>query len=198
MTDSNWIARDQGRPKRVRIVLGIFALSAVLVGGASTFDLRVNWTESMPRGIYQRMEPALERGAWVAVCLEGDAAELARERGYVIDGSCPSGLTPIFKRLVGVPGDRIRVAMDGVAVNGAAVADSELAEVDSRRRPLEHTAQGELVLTEGRYFVMGMNASRSWDSRYFGAVSARQIVAGAKPLWTFGGGEKRDLGPGLN
>jgi type IV secretory pathway protease TraF len=33
--------------------------------------------------------------------------------------------------------------------------------------------------------VMGMNPSRSWDSRYFGAISAHQIVAGARPLWTF-------------
>jgi len=183
--DSNWIARDPGRPKRVRIVLAIFASSALAVGAASAFDLRVNWTESMPRGIYQRMEPTLERGAWVAVCLDGAAADLARERGYVIDGSCASGLAPIFKRLVGVPGDRVAVAMDGVAVNGAAVPHSELTEVDSRGRPLEHTGEGEIILSEGRFFVMGMNPSRSWDSRYFGAVSANQIVAGARPLWTF-------------
>jgi len=166
-------------------VLAIFASSAVLVGAAGAFDLRVNWTESMPRGIYQRMEPAPERGAWVAVCLEGAAAELARDRGYVIDGSCASGLAPIFKRMVGVPGDRIEVATGGVAVNGAAVPESELKPVDSRGRPLEHASEGEFVLPEGRFFVMGMNPSRSWDSRYFGAVSAQQIVAGARPLWTF-------------
>jgi len=183
--DSNWISRDPGRPKRVRIFLGIFGLSAVIVGGGIAFDLRVNWTESMPRGIYQRVQPVFERSAWVAVCLEGDAAELARERGYVIDGSCPSGLTPIFKRLAGVPGDRVRIAMDGVAVNGAPVPDSGLKEVDSRGRLLAHIAQGEFLLSEGRFFAMGMNPSRSWDSRYFGAVSAHQIIAGARPLWTF-------------
>ena len=110
--DSNWISRDSGAAKWVRIVLGIFTLSAVLLGATSAFDLRVNWTESMPRGIHQRVRPAVERGAWVAVCLESDAAELARERGYVIDGSCPSGLTPVFKRVVGIPGDRIRIARD--------------------------------------------------------------------------------------
>jgi hypothetical protein len=71
----------------VRIVLGIFTLSAILVGPASAFVLRVSWTESMPRGIHQRVRPALERGAWVAVCLESNVAELARERRCVIDGS---------------------------------------------------------------------------------------------------------------
>jgi conjugative transfer signal peptidase TraF len=185
VTDSNWLARDLRRPKRVRIVLAIFATSAVLVGAAGVFDLRVNWTDSMPRGIYQRMEPVFERGAWVAVCLEGRAAKLARGRGYVIDGPCASGLAPVFKRVVGVPGDRIEVAAGGVVVNGAAVAHSELQEVDSQGRSLEHAAEGEFVLPEGHFFVMGMNPSRSWDSRYFGAVSAHQIVAGARPLWTF-------------
>jgi len=110
--DSNWISRDFGAAKWVRIVLGIFTLSAVLLGATSAFDLRVNWTESMPRGIHQRVRPAVERGAWVAVCLESAAAEVVWERGYVIDGSCPSGLTPVFKRVVGIPGDRIRVARE--------------------------------------------------------------------------------------
>ena len=169
----------------MRIFLGIFGLSAVIVGGGIAFDLRVNWTESMPRGIYQRVQPVFERSAWVAVCLEGDAAELARGRRCVIDGSCPSGLTSVFKRVVGILGDRIQVAMDGVEVNGAAVRNSELKEVDSRGRLLAHIAQGEFLLSEGRFFVMGMNPSRSWDSRYFGAVFAHQIVGGARPLWTF-------------
>jgi conjugative transfer signal peptidase TraF len=143
------------------------------------------------------VRPVVERGARVAVCLESAAAELARKRGYGIDGSCPSGLTPVFKRVVGIPEDRIRVAMDRVAVNGAAVRNSELKEVDSPGLPLEHTAEGEIVLTEGRFVVMGMNPSRSSDSRHFGAVSAHQVVAGARPLWTFLGGGRGGLGAGL-
>ena len=185
MTDSNWFSRDFGSRKGVWIALGILAMSAVILVVTRAFDVRVNWTESMPRGVYQRTDPALERGAWVAVCLEGKAAQLARERAYVIDGSCASGLTPVLKRIVGIPGDRIDLAIDGVAVNGAPLPDSALKEVDSRGRPLERAAEEEFVLPEGRYFVMGMNPSRSWDSRYFGAVSEHQIVAGARPLWTF-------------
>jgi conjugative transfer signal peptidase TraF len=185
LIDSNRMAPSSRRSKRTRTVVGILALSGLIVGVASAFGLRVNWTESMPRGIYQRVQPVLERGAWVAVCVDGDAAELARERGYVIDGSCPSGLTPIFKRLAAVPGDRVRIERDGVAVNGAPVPGSELKEFDSRGRSLEPIAQGEFLLTEGQFFVMGMNSPRSWDSRYFGAVSAHQIIAGARPLWRF-------------
>ena len=39
--DSNWISRDFWTPDRLRIVLGIFNLSAALLGVANLFDLRV-------------------------------------------------------------------------------------------------------------------------------------------------------------
>ena len=143
--------------KRVRTVLGIFTLSASPLGAAATFDLRVNWAELMPRGIDQRVAPALERCAWVPVCLERDAADLSRERGYVIDASCPNGLTLVFKQVVGIPGDRIQVARDCLDVNGAVILDSERKELDSLGLPLEHTAESEIVLTEGRFFVTETN-----------------------------------------
>jgi conjugative transfer signal peptidase TraF len=169
---------------RVRIVVSILAASALLVGVGLALDVRVNWTASMPRGLYQRIDPVLERDAWVAICLEGEAAHIAEARGYVIRGTCPSGLTPIFKRVAAVPGDRVALSPAGVRINGEPVAASGLKPIDSRGRPLEHASEGELVLADGRYFVLGMNAEQSWDSRYFGAVSAQQIIAGAKPLWT--------------
>ncbi len=168
---------------RVRIVVSILAASALLVGVGLALDVRVNWTASMPRGLYQRVDPVLERDAWVAICLEGEAAHIAETRGYVIHGECKSGLTPIFKRIAAVPGDLVGLSVDGVRINGEPVKASDLKEIDSRGRPLEHAREGEIVLADGRYFVLGMNTERSWDSRYFGAVSAHQIIAGAKPLW---------------
>jgi conjugative transfer signal peptidase TraF len=182
--DSIPVARDPGRPMRVRIVVSILVASALLVGVGLALDVRINWSASMPRGVYQRTDPVLERDAWVAICLEGEAAHIAESRGYVIRGACPSGLTPIFKRIAAVPGDRVALSEAGVRINDASVAESALATVDSRGRPLEHVEEGELVLADGRYFVLGMNAERSWDSRYFGAISAQQIIAGARPLWT--------------
>lgn len=160
------LAHDATRPRRVRFVLSILAASALLVIAADAFDLRLNWTESMPRGLYQRVDPALVRGEWVAVCLAGDAARFARERAYVIDGSCPSGLSEIVKRIAAIPGDRIAVERSGVRVNGRPVEGSEIQDRDSRGDPLPHAAEGELVLAEGRYFVMGAKLERSWDSRY--------------------------------
>ncbi len=178
-------AHDLGRRRRVRIVASILSASALLVAVASAFELRVNWTESMPRGLYQRVDSALVRGELVAVCLAGEAARLARERSYVISGSCESGLAEIVKRIVAIPGDRVELGRDGVRVNGEPIAGSELLDRDSQGEPLAHAEEGEIVLAEGRYFVMGTNVRRSWDSRYFGPIAREQIVGGARPLWTF-------------
>ncbi len=177
--------RRAARAKRVRIVAAIFAASALLVGISQAFELRINWTESMPLGLYQRVDPALVRGEWVAVCLNGEAARIARERHYLIAGSCPSGVTEIVKRIAAIPGDRIELGPYGVRVNGEAIPSSELLDRDTQGAPLSHADEGEFVLAEGRYWVMGTHVRRSWDSRYFGPIAREQIVGGARPLWTF-------------
>lgn len=173
------------RAKRVRLLVAIFAASALLVGVSTALELRINWTESMPLGLYQRVDPALVRGEWVAVCLDGEAARVARDRAYVIAGSCASGVTEIVKRIAAVPGDRIELGQGGVRVNGEPIPGSELLDRDSHGAPLAHAEEGEIVLAEGRYWVMGTHVRRSWDSRYFGPIAREQIVGGARPLWTF-------------
>lgn len=57
--------------------VGVFAFCALTVLGAKVFDLHAKWTESMPQGRRPKGEPVLERGEWVAVCLDGEVAELA-------------------------------------------------------------------------------------------------------------------------
>lgn len=182
---SHWIARDSGRWKRAGIVVSAIVLLASFGAAAHAFDVHVNWTDSMPVGVYQRVDAQLERDSWVALCLEGMAAERALERSYVLRGTCPSGTQAILKRIAGVPGDRVSVGPDGISINGVEVPESALREVDARGRPLASFERGETVLADGRYFVLGTNLERSWDSRYFGPIDASQITGSAAPVWTF-------------
>jgi hypothetical protein len=55
-------------------------------------------------------------------------------------------------------------------VNGEPIAGSELLDRDSQGEPLAHAEEGEIVLAEARYFVMGTSVRRSWDSRYLGSA----------------------------
>ena len=82
----------------------------------------------------------------------------------------------MFKQVAAIPGDRIRVSMASVMVNGAVLPfSSQLTH--SEKWPwvrLPHQA-GEFVLGLGQYWVYGGGArpalaAQSFDSRYWGPV----------------------------
>jgi conjugative transfer signal peptidase TraF len=163
----------------------MLALNTVAIALAWPAGLRVNWTESMPRGLYRETAPCLERGALVMVCLEGAPARLGRERGYLPRGDCPSGVMPIVKEIVAVLEDRVNVDRSGLTVNGRPIPGTALLARDTLGRPLPHVAPGELRLSEDEFFVLGRASPRSWDSRYFGIVSLQQIHGSVAPwlIW---------------
>ncbi len=75
------------------------------------------------------------------------------------------------KRVVGLPGDRIRVVHGHVVRNGVPVdepyarsCEDEICELD------------EFTVPAGRYFVLGDNRGDSSDSRYWGPISHDEIV----------------------
>lgn len=91
----------------------------------------------------------------------------------------PDG-TWLMKRVVGVPGDRIRVDDAGLHVNDALVA-SGLDLAGTLGHPPAHWFRAEVVAA-GRLYVAGLHP-RSYDSRYFGPIAEHQIVGRARGLW---------------
>ena len=138
------------------------------------------------------------RAAWYEKLLPYRAIR----RGDIIVFKFPFDDHPHYvKRVIGLPGDRVRIINQRVYVNGephsepyvihdAAFEDPfgddfpptgrYFAEIGLRpewaEKILSYVHHGELVVPADRYFVMGDNRDRSWDSRYWGFVDRDAIM----------------------
>lgn len=150
--------------------------------------LRFNPTPSLPKGIYRIIPGAPERGDLVAFCLESPAwTSLARERGYLGPGSCPSGLRPLLKRLAGLPGDAVTVTPDGIQIKSAAgsadVWPAPARRNDSMDRPLPESSLRVGVIPDGMALALAGHPG-SFDSRFFGLVPLAGMTR-VVPVCTF-------------
>jgi signal peptidase I len=94
-------------------------------------------------------------------------------------GWCGNGAL-LVKRVIGIPGDRVRVAGRAVYLNGRLVSDTRPTSSQFRRPG----RAGLFHLRDGHYFVLGDNAEMSCDSRADGPVTRDMIVARAVMVWS--------------
>lgn len=77
-----------------------------------------------------------------------------------------------IKRVIGLPGDRLRIDHGNVWLNGVPLSEGYVPEEYRDTKSLE-----EIVIPEDAYFVMGDHRSISSDSREFGPVD-RDLIYG--------------------
>ena len=80
----------------------------------------------------------------------------------------------LVKRVVGVPGDNVKVVRGSLYVNGERWEEAYL----NYELP-DESAYGPITVPEGHVFVMGDNRADSADSRYIGPVSLDYLVGKA-------------------
>jgi signal peptidase I len=82
-----------------------------------------------------------------------------------------------IKRVVGLPGDRIRIVNGQVFVNGAPLNEAYVAE--GYRDPSTWNEGQEMLVPAAHYFVLGDHRSSSSDSRAWGWVPRENIYGKA-------------------
>jgi type IV secretory pathway protease TraF len=115
----------------------------------------LNTSVSEPIGLYHVTAKPLRRGALVL-------------------------LRDPLKRLVGMPGDEIRMAPEGVYVNGHLIPDSAV----PTGSPYPHYPYGTYKLTPDQYWAMGQHPL-SFDGRYTGPLPSSVVASTVEPFITW-------------
>jgi len=110
------------------------------------------------------------------------------ERGDIIVFKPPNEDTRDFiKRVIGVPGDRLRIVQGTVYINGEILQEPYLPEKWTSNNTWPPDGRDVLVPTD-HYFVMGDNRNHSSDSRTFSFIAREAILGKAEiRIWPLDG-----------
>lgn len=173
---------------RYSLPLAVLVLALILIfwlGVLWALGFRLNLTPSVAVGLYRLESRAPERGDLVAFCpQQGALVALALERGYLRPGLCASGTRPLLKRLVGLPGDQLDIAPEGVCINSRLQPCSQVRTLDSHGRPLPRGALESGTIPANKALLLSDAYAGGFDSRYFGLVDLSALRP-ARPVKIF-------------
>jgi signal peptidase I len=130
------------------------------------------------------MEPHIRSGEYVVIDTFAYRIGSPR-RGDIVAFRHDGDARAVFiKRVVGLPGDRIRIDRGGVYVNGARLDEPYVQHGDDR-------SFAQITVPNASVYVLGDNRAQSEDSRFFGPVADGSLVgraiAGVWPPRMLGG-----------
>jgi conjugative transfer signal peptidase TraF len=170
------LSSPMGAGRRRRMWVKLIAAFATVLGVSRMLPKRLvvlNLSPSLPLGLYYavRDEPGVGRLVEFRSQRETLNAEPGQHERYI--------LKPIFA----IPGDRVDTTGDWLWINGQRIAP--IHTTDSNGHPLP-VWRANRVLEPDEFFVFSARVPNSFDSRYYGPVRHRDIIAVRKPLWTWG------------
>jgi conjugative transfer signal peptidase TraF len=161
----------------LRPLLGAGLALAIVLVVASSFGPLLLWnrSESEPLGLYARATEQPAVGSLIAFPAPPAAFPYADDRMSYLRHM------PILKQVAAAEGDLVCTQGATLAVNGRRLAP--IYPVDPRGRRLPQW-RGCRRLTAGEFFVFSNRIPNSFDSRYYGPVSAQNVLGVYRPLWS--------------
>ena len=103
------------------------------------------------------------------------------ERGEVVVFKYPNDESTYFiKRIIALPGERVRVANGQIYIHQSGSDSGTLLKEEYLPSGTVTSGSVDTVLKTGEYFVLGDNRSYSFDSRSWGILPERDIVGIAR------------------
>ncbi len=163
---------------RWRPVANLALQLAVLAAIIAAFFVR------LPQVSGLSMEPHIRSGEYVMINTFAYRVGSPR-RGDIVAFRHEGDERAIFiKRVIGAPGDRIRIDRGLIYLNGAKLDEPYVQHPDAR-------SFGEIVVPPASVYVLGDNRAESEDSRFFGPVGdgllVGRAIAGIWPPRMLGG-----------
>jgi signal peptidase I len=151
---------------RWRSVASLALQVAVLTLLISAFFIR------LPQVSGLSMEPHIRSGEFVLINTFAYRFGAPR-RGEIVAFRHEDDTRAVFiKRVVGLPGDRIRIDRGTVYLNGAKLNEPYVQDPDNR-------SFAQTVVPPGSVYVLGDNRANSEDSRSFGPVGDDRLIGRA-------------------
>ena len=102
------------------------------------------------------------------------------KRGDVVIFKAPKNPdVDYIKRIIGLPGERIKIQNGAIYINGKKLSEPYIRDITSLTST-QYLQEGvETTVPEGYFFVMGDNRTGSMDSREFGPIAENVIIGHA-------------------
>lgn len=120
-------------------------------------------------------------------------------RGMIVTFKSPAELEKEYvKRVIGLPGDKIKIIDKKVYINGTLLDEPYTFFKDPEVNQSQRDNMSEYQVPPNNYFCMGDNRDNSYDSRFWGPVP-RDFIIG-KPwriYWSYESSTEEYLTPGI-
>ena len=169
------------------------AMAAVICGICYIISCYIyfNPSSSEPIGYYLVYVPSsYQRNDKVLICLTKTPwVSLAHQLGLPSEDSCSNQMPYLLKQVVAVPGDIVFITTNGIRVNDKYLKDSMSLNSYKGLALHPHKVGTFIHLGGNQFFLLGQNRF-SYDSRYFGVISKKDIHYKAILLWQCAGLKK--------